>query len=156
MPSFEEIKTAIDAWDFSGYTDEVVFCGYGEPTCAYDNLLQAAAYLKEKGLKLRLNTNGLSDLLNKKPTAKELCKYFDTISISLNAPTAEKYNELCKPSFGEKSFDALLQFARDCKETGVNLKFSLVDVISKEDIAACKVIADRMGIPLRVREYVAD
>ena len=85
-----------------------------------------------------------------------MCKYFDTISISLNAPTAEKYNELCKPSFGEKSFDALLQFARDCKETGVNLKFSLVDVISKEDIAACKVIADRMGIPLRVREYVAD
>ena len=113
-------------------------------------------YLKEKGLKLRLNTNGLSDLLNKKPTAKELCKYFDTISISLNAPTAEKYNELCNPSFGEKSFDALLQFARDCKETGVNLKFSLVDVIPKEDIAACQVLSDRMGIPLRVREYVAD
>lgn len=156
MPSFGEIKAAIDAWDFSGYTDEVVFCGYGEPTCAYDNLLQAAAYLKEKGLKLRLNTNGLSDLINKKPTAKELCKYFDTISISLNAPTAEKYNALCKPAFGEKSFDALLQFARDCKETGVNLKFSLVDVISKEDIAACKALADRMGIPLRVREYVAD
>ena len=154
-PSFEEITAAFEAFDKTGITD-AVFCGYGEPTCAYDNLLQAAAYLKEKGLKLRLNTNGLSDLLNKKPTAKELCKYFDTISISLNAPTAEKYNELCNPSFGEKSFDALLQFARDCKETGVNLKFSLVDVISKEDIAACKVIADRMGIPLRVREYVAD
>lgn len=154
-PTADEIIADIFSHDLTAYT-ELVFCGYGEPTCAYDNLLQAAAYLKEKGLKLRLNTNGLSDLLNKKPTAKELCKYFDTISISLNAPTAEKYNELCKPSFGEKSFDALLQFARDCKETGVNLKFSLVDVIPQEDIAACQALSDRMGIPLRVREYVAD
>lgn len=155
-PSFAEIQAAIDAWDFDGYTDEVVFCGYGEPTCAYDNLLKAAAYLKEKGLRLRLNTNGLSDLLNKKPTAKELCALFDTVSISLNAPTAEKYNDLCQPSFGEKSFDAILRFAEDCKNTGTQLKFSLVDVISKEDIEACKALSAKMGIPLRVREYTAE
>ena len=107
-------------------------------------------------MKLRLNTNGLSDLLNKKPTAKELCGLFDTISISLNAPTAEKYADLCQPSFGEKSFDAILRFAEDCKGTGTQLKFSLVDVISKEDIEACKALAEKMGIPLRVREYTAD
>ena len=83
-------------------------------------------------------------------------KYFDTVSISLNAPTAEKYNDLCQPSFGEKSFDAILKFAEDCKQTGVQLKFSLVDVISQEDIDACKALADKMGVPLRVREYTAD
>lgn len=155
MPSFAEIRAEIDAWDFSGYKDEVVFCGYGEPTCAYDNLLQTAAYLKQKGLKLRLNTNGLSDLINQKPTAKELCRYFDTISISLNAPTAEKYVDLCQPSFGEKSFDALLQFAAACKESGVQCKFSAVDVISEQDIADCKALCEKMGIPLRVRTYTA-
>lgn len=156
-PSFDEIKSAIDSFDFSAYNDEIIFCGYGEPTCAYDNLVLTAQYLRKKlPCKLRLNTNGLSDLLNKKPTADELCTLFDTISVSLNAPTKEKYNALCHPAFGEKSFDAILAFAKQCKANGVNTKFSLVDVISKEDIAACQVLSDSLGIPLRVRNYTAD
>ena len=68
-PSFDEIKKAIDEYDFTGYNGEVIFCGYGEPTFAYDNLIKTCKYIHEKlGLKVRLNTNGLSDLLNKKPT----------------------------------------------------------------------------------------
>lgn len=156
-PSFEEIKAAIDAFDFSGYTGEIIFCGYGEPTCAYDNLIQTCRYIKEKlGLKIRLNTNGLSDLLNKKPTAAEICRYADTVSISLNEYNAEKYKALCAPVFGEKAFEALLKFAEECKASGVNVKFSCVDVIPQADIDACQNLADKMGIPLRVRTYTAD
>lgn len=156
-PSFDEIKAAIDEFDFSSYNGEVIFCGYGEPTTAYDNFIKTCKYIKEKyNLKIRLNTNGLSDLLNKKPTAKEICENIDTISISLNAPTAEKYEKLCHPSFGEKSFDAILKFASECKQTGIKCKFSLVDVISKEDINECQKLSDSMGIPLRVREYTAE
>lgn len=156
-PSFEEIKAAIDAFDFSGYTGEIIFCGYGEPTCAYDNLIQTCRYIKEKlGLKIRLNTNGLSDLLNKKPTAAEICRYADTVSISLNEYNAEKYEALCAPVFGEKAFEALLKFAEECKACGVNVKFSCVDVIPQADIDACQNLADKMGIPLRVRTYTAD
>lgn len=155
-PSFDEIRAAIDAFDFTGYQGEIIFCGYGEPTCAYDNLLKACKYIREKlGLKIRLNTNGLSDLLNKKPTAKEICENVDTVSVSLNQCTAEKYNALCAPAFGEKAFDALLQFAAECKQYGANVKFSVVDVIPQADIAACRTLADRMGIPLRVRNYTA-
>lgn len=157
-PSFEEIKAEIDAFDFSKYADEIIFCGYGEPSCAYDNLLKTAQYLREKvpQCKLRINTNGLSDLLNKKPTAKEICDNVDTVSISLNAPTSEKYEALCHPTFKEKAFPAILKFAEECKSYDVNVKFSLVDVISKEDIEECQKLADSMGIPLRVREYTAD
>ena len=42
-PSFEEIKAAIDDFDFAPYT-EAVFCGYGEPTCSYNNLIAAASH----------------------------------------------------------------------------------------------------------------
>ena len=136
--------------------DEIVFCGYGEPTCAYDTLLRTAEYLKKKGLRLRLNTNGLSDLINGKPTAEAICKNIDTISVSLNAPTAEKYEKLCHPAFGEKAFDAMLAFARQCKELGANVKFTVVDVIPPEDIEACKALAKSMDIPLRVRAYIAE
>jgi len=78
-PTWEEIKAAIDAYDFA-HTDEAVFCGYGEPTNALDHLLQAADYLRTVNPKihLRLNTNGLSDLINGKPTAELLCRHFDS------------------------------------------------------------------------------
>lgn len=157
-PSFDEIKEEIDAFDFSKYADEIIFCGYGEPTCAYDNLIKTAKYLKEKmpECKLRINTNGLSDLLNNKPTAKEICDVMDIISISLNAPTSEKYEALCHPTFKEMAFPAILKFAEECKQYDVYVKFSLVDVIPEKDIADCQKIADSMGIPLRVREYTAD
>ena len=154
-PDFEDIKKEIDAFDFSPYSDEIIFCGYGEPTCAYVNLIKSAKYLKDKmpACKLRINTNGLSDLINKKETAEEICGVFDIVSVSLNAPTSEKYEALCHPSFGDKAFPAILKFASQCKKYGAYTKFSVVDVISKEDIEKCREIADSMDIPLRVRVY---
>ena len=107
-------------------------------------------------MKLRLNTNGLSDLINKRETAKEICQVIDSVSISLNAPTAEKYNEVTRPSFGEKSFDAMLKFAKECKALGTKTILTVVDVISKDDIDACKKLCEEIDIPLRVREYTAE
>lgn len=78
------------------------------------------------------------------------------ISISLNEYSSEKYCELCAPAFGEKSFDAIIKFAKECKQHGQDLRFSVVDVIPKEDIEKCRELADSLGIPLRVRAYVAD
>ncbi len=155
-PSIDEIKAEIDAFDFSKYNNSITICGYGEPTCALNNLIDACKYLREKGVKIRLNTNGLSDLINKRETAKEICQVIDSVSISLNAPTAEKYNEITKPSFGEKSFDAMLKFAKECKEYGIPVKLTVVDVISKEDIEDCRKLCEEIQIPLRVREYTAE
>ena len=61
-PTLEEVKAAIDAYDFTGRS-ELVYCGYGEPTCALDVLTVSAKYAKETyGLKIRVNTNGLGNL----------------------------------------------------------------------------------------------
>lgn len=155
-PSIDEIKSEIDTFDFSKYNNSIIICGYGEPTCALNNLIEACKYLKSKGISIRLNTNGLSDLINKRETAKEICEVIDSVSISLNAPTAEKYNEVTRPVFGEKSFDAMLKFAKKCKEFGIPTKLTVVDVISTEDIEACKKLCEEIDIPLRVREYTAE
>ena len=153
-PTIDEIKAEIDGFDFSPY-NEVVFCGYGEPTQALDNLIEAAKYLKEKhSLKIRLNSNGLSDLVNGKPTAHLLQGVVDSISISLNAPDAESYHRVTRSKFGEDAFPALLKFAEDCKKYIPSVKFTLVDVISEDEIERCRKIADDMGIPLRVREWI--
>ena len=152
-PSFEEIKEAIDAFDFTNYP-EAVFCGYGEPTCAYDNLIAAAKYMKEKHpeVLLRVNTNGLGELFNKKPIAEEMAKYIDAVSISLNAPTSEQYNEVSRPQL-DNAFEGLLQFATECKGQIPSVKLTIVDVLPKEEIEACKKLAASLDIPLRIRKY---
>ncbi|MBO5420540.1 MAG: TIGR04100 family radical SAM protein [Clostridia bacterium] len=153
-PTIDEIKSEIDNFDFSPYS-EVVFCGYGEPTQALDNLIEAAKYLKEKhALKIRLNSNGLSDLVNGKPTAHLLEGVVDSISISLNAPDAESYQRVTRSKFGEEAYPALLKFAEDCKKYIPNVKFTVVDVISEDEISECKKISEKMGIPLRVRKWI--
>ena len=151
-PTLEEIKEAIDAFDFTGY-EEFVYCGYGEPTCALENLIASATYVKEKyNLKIRLNTNGLANLYHKRNIVPELAKVIDSVSISLNAPTKEKYQEVTRPQF-ENAFPALLEFAKLSKEAFSFTQLSIVDVLPEDEIKQCKRIADDIGIYLRIRKY---
>lgn len=154
-PTEAEIKAAFDRVDLSDYT-ELVFCGYGEPTERMDALCFTADYArKQTGCpKIRLNTNGLSDLIHGEPTAHRLAGLVDTVSISLNAGDEAEYNRVTRPSF-DNAFIALQQFAVDCKSVVDRVMFTVVDVISPEQIALSQEIADRLGIPLRVRPYDA-
>lgn len=128
-PSIEEIKKAVDDFDFTGFK-ELVFCGYGEPTNALDNLIATAQYVREKhpDIKLRLNTNGLGDVINKKPVAELLSKYIDSVSISLNTCSSEKYDEVCRPVFNN-AYESMLKFAADAKKYFGHTQFSIVDTI---------------------------
>ena len=151
-PSLEEIKAAIDAFDFTGY-EEFVFCGYGEPTCALENLLASAKYIKENhDLKIRLNTNGLGNLYHKRNIIPELATVIDSVSISLNAPDAESYQKVTRPQF-ENAYEAMLDFAEECNRTLSHTQLSIVDVLPAEDIKKCQEIADSRGVYLKVRKY---
>ncbi len=155
-PGIDEVIEAIDNFDFKNQ-NEIIICGYGEPTCSLEVLKKVCSYIKEKlGFHIRLNTNGLGNLINKRNIVKEVCENIDSISISLNAPTAEKYNDIVQPEFGIISFDAMISFAKECCKYLDDVKFSVVNVISKEDINECKTLAASMNIPLRVREYTAE
>lgn len=151
-PDFAEIKAAIDAFDFSAY-DEFVFCGYGEPTCSLENLLKTAQYVKETlNLKTRLNTNGLCNLYHKRNIVPELAKVIDSISISLNAPTAEKYQAVTRPQFAN-AFPALLEFATLAQKSIPHTQLSIVDVLPPDEIKACQKLADDRGIYLKIRKF---
>lgn len=151
-PTLAEIKQAIDKFDFSGY-EELVFCGYGEPTCALDNLLASAAYAKEKyHIAIRLNTNGLGNLYHDRNIVPELAQVIDSVSISLNAPTAEKYEAVTRPQF-QNAYPAMLEFASLAKAAFRHTQLSIVDILPADEIAACQKIADDRGIYLKIRKY---
>lgn len=152
-PTVEETIEAFRAADLSQY-QEIVFCGYGEPLTRLDDVIAVCRYLKENtNLPVRLNTNGLSDLIHAKRTAPMLEGLFDTVSVSLNAPNAQSYIAVTRPKFGEVSFEAMLAFTRDIKAFVPHVVMSVVDVISPQEIEACAAIAQQIGVEFRVRAY---
>ena len=152
-PSFEEVKAAIDVFDFNGY-NEIIFCGYGEPTNSFDVLVKTAQYIRSKlGIKIRVNTNGLGSLVNGRDISAELCSNVDSVSISLNCSNKEDYLKTVRPKFGIDSFDEMLDFAKKCRALTENVALSVVDVIGEEEVEKCKKIAEGLNIPLRVRKY---
>lgn len=153
-PTIDEIKKAIDDFDFTG-VNEVVFCGYGEPTNAYDNMIATAKYIREThpDIRIRLNTNGLSDLINQKPTAQEISSVIDIISVSLNDVTSEKYDKITRNIYPGIAFDAMLDFTKECVQYCDDVRMTVVDVIPKEDIEEARKICEACGAKFRVRAF---
>lgn len=153
-PSMEEIFDDLNKRDMTKYS-EVVFCGYGEPTCRLEAVIAAANELKSRPNcpVLRINTNGLGDLINERPIAEELCNVIDIISVSLNAGTKDEYMKVTRPKF-ENAWEAMQKFTADCVKTGNSeVVMSVVDVIPSEQIEASRILAESLGAKLRVREY---
>ena len=150
-PSFNEVKAAFAAIDVTPY-DEIVFCGFGEPTERFDQLLEVARYIKDTFHKpVRLNTNGQGDLINGRSIAPELAGLIDTVSISLNTPDAEKYHELVRSKFGDAAFDAMLTFAKEAKKYVPNVVLSTVSTtLTAEEEARCQKICDDLGVTYRI------
>ena len=153
-PSFDEVVEAFGKFDVSQF-DEVVFCGFGEPTMAFPMLKKVAKYVKDTFDKpVRVNTNGLGNLIWERDITPELKGLVDTISISLNTPNAEKYHELVRSKFGEQSFDAMLTFAKNATQYVPNVVLSTVDTtLTKEEEAECQKICDRIGATYRIRPW---
>ncbi|MBQ9767476.1 MAG: TIGR04100 family radical SAM protein [Lachnospiraceae bacterium] len=153
-PTVQEVCESIDGWDFTKY-EELVFCGYGEPTERLDDLLAVAKYVKEKyDVKIRINTNGLADLIWKEKTAHKLEGLIDTVSISLNATNRETYYNLVRPKFGMDSYDAMLAFTKDCVAYVPKVVMTVVDVVTTpEEQERCREICASVGAKLRVRPF---
>ena len=153
-PTVKEVCDSLDAWNLSKY-DAIVFCGYGEPTMRLDDLLKVAAYIKSKSnIPLRINTNGLADLIAGKKVAHKLEGLIDTVSVSLNATNKEDYFKLVRPKFGVDSYDAMLKFTKECTKYVPNVIMTVVDeVTSKEEQEKCREICESIGAKLRVRPY---
>lgn len=153
QPSEEEVIKALEEADLKKYK-EVIFCGFGEPTSEIEILKSAARFIRsETDATIRINTNGLSDLINGRETVQELKGLFDVVSISLNGSDAKEYCRVTQPKFGEEAFYSMLSFAKQAKEIFPKVILTVVDVISKEEIEKCRELCESVGIPLRVREY---
>ena len=149
-PSAEQVEKALGECD----CEEVVFCGFGEPTYRLGAMLEVCDYVHAHGKKTRLNTNGHGSIINERDIAPELVGKLDGINISLNAPDAKRYDKLCKPLYPDMAFDSMLFFAEACRSNSLNCWFSVVDCIGEAEVEECRKVAERVGVPLRVRPTI--
>ena len=154
-PSFEEVMEAFNNFDMAAY-EELVFCGFGEPTEAFDLLKRVAAEAKHRwNIPIRVNTNGQGSLINNRDIAPEFKGLVDTVSISLNTPNAEEYLKLTRSRYGAKAFPAMLEFAREVKKYVPTVVMSTVGTtITHEEEAQCQKICDDLGVTYRIRPWI--
>lgn len=150
-PTVEEIVAAIG--EGSGY-DEIVFCGYGEPLLRLEVVKRVAQSLRDRGFhNLRVNTNGLGSVAHGRNIVPELLPLIRTFSVSLNAPSAEEYQRLCRSRHGAAAYEEVKRFIRECREGGAAVVATVVAVPGL-DIGACRKVAEEeLGVLLRVRDY---
>lgn len=151
-PTVAEVKDELKKWDVPSY-DEVVFCGYGEPTERFDELLEIARYIKENfHVKTRINTIGLVNLRCGKDRTPEMEGLIDAVNVSMNEADAEKFNNLCHPVYGLESYDAMLDFIKKVKKHVPKVTCSVVSgSLSQESIDICAAKAAELGVGFRVR-----
>jgi TatD family-associated radical SAM protein len=152
-PTLEEIMAAIG--DPSKYK-QIVFCGYGEPLVRLDVVKEVAAKLKleirNSKLKIRIDTNGHGNLFWGRNILPELKGLIDIMSVSLNAENAEVYNRVCRPLYGARSYDAVIEFIKEAKRYIPEVEITIVDLpgVNQE---ACRKIAKDLGVSFRIRPY---
>lgn len=152
-PSADEIITELNRQNYQEYR-EVVFCGYGEPLMRFDAVIEVCRYIKKNSdVKIRINTNGHANHCAGEDVTPKMYGLVDIVSISLNASTAEEYQKICKCDFGKDGFFEMLDFAKKAKKYVPRVVLSVVDVIGKDEIEACRKIAEEVGVEYRVREY---
>ena len=136
--------------------DELVFCGFGEPTERLDVLLEITRWTRQhygRPLLIRVNTNGHGYALNRgRDVAAELkATGVDKVSVSLNAGNRETYMEICKPTFTD-AYEVVIDFIRKAKSV---LQVEVTAVRMPEvDLAKAEAVADGFGVKFRVREYI--
>jgi TatD DNase family protein len=149
-PSFEEVVAALGD---PGRWKEVVFCGLGEPTLRLDLVKAVARWVKARGGRTRLNTNGHADAIHRRPVAPELAGLIDVVSVSLNAQDRATFERHCPSAFSPDGFTPMIDFVRSAKAAGLSVVCTAVGGLEGVDVEACRRLAeDDLGVAFRGRE----
>ena len=151
---YDEIMKAFENYPPESY-EELVFCGFGEPTENLDVLLEVAKTVRKRWDKrMRINTNGMGNLVNKKNIPPLFEGLINTVSISLNNPDPEKFQEMVRCKYKDRPFEEMIEFARECVKYVDKVIMTTVDTtLSREEEEKCAGICKNIGATYRIRAW---
>jgi TatD family-associated radical SAM protein len=147
-PLFDEVVAAIGAPDRYA---ETVFCGYGEPTLRLDLLLDVARWIKERHGRVRVVTDGLASLANRRDVLPDMAGLVDALTVSLNAQSPQVYERHCRPTL-HGAWHAVIAFLQQAPRYVPEVTATAVDGLADVDIDACTRLARMCGARFRRRE----
>lgn len=150
-PTFDELIRAAEEAGLRDY-NEVAFVGLGEPTLRLDLVCQVGRYLRERGHRVRLVTDGLASLRTGRDVTPQLAGTVHEVHVSLNAADPETYARICPNRYGEDAHDAVCDFIRSVQLYVPRVKATVVS-LPELDLPACVNLALRLRVSLRVRPY---
>lgn len=161
-PTVPQVLSALDKELRTAPVQEVVFCGFGEPTLRLDAVLAIARALKQAQadgtyppFKIRLNTNGLGNLIHHRNIVPELKKDLDIIYVSLNAENETLWRQLVRPAAGyENGYESVKDFIKTCAQAGFDRVAASCVENTGADPAAVKALALSLGAEFHDREYL--
>jgi TatD DNase family protein len=146
-PSTQEMLEAVG--DPKQYR-EIVFCGFGEPTLRLYDVLSVAGNLRARGGSVRINTDGLANLIYGRDVTPDFEGIIDGLSISMNAQDAQVYDLHCRPK-RPGAYEAMLDFASRARHYVPDVALTAIDGLAGVDIVACKRVAQHLDIRFRRR-----
>ena len=147
-PSAEAVLAAMG--DFSGY-QEIVFCGYGEPTLRLPTLLAVAREIKKRcAVPIRINTDGLANRVYRTDVTPQFRGLIDAVSVSLNAQNEAVYNRNSRPTLSG-AYAAVLEFLQVVQAHVPSVTATAIEGLEGVDIAACRQLAEQLGVRFRQR-----
>jgi len=150
LHSEPDAKKIIDSIGDATRFKEIVFCGLGESSLRLDTMMEVAHALKKENVTVRLNTDGLANLVHKRDVTKEMADCIDRFSISLNAHNEKTYNYHCRPQHFN-AYTEVIRFIRKLRLHTADIVITAIDGLEGVDISACEQIAQMLDVRFKKR-----
>jgi TatD DNase family protein len=117
-----------------------------------DALKDVARWVKERGGRTRLNTDGHGNVINKRDIVPELVGLVDAVSISLNSTDPQQYGALMRLD-GSRYFPAMVEFAREAVRLLPRVVMTIVDLQEVDETTARRFVEEEVGAVFSKRPY---
>jgi len=157
-PTLDEIIKDVELSFAKRDYREIVFCGYGEPTMRWDVVKSFCEIIRNGNIKginpskrIRINTNGLGNLINKRDITSEMKGLINSLHISLNTSDPKQWVSIMRPFKGyENGFEGVVDFILKAKQNVDEVVITAVE-LKEVDIKAVREFALKLGVKFRKR-----
>jgi len=163
LDGYEPAPAEIAQLAATAYTEkpfnELVFCGYGEPSMRLNAVIETARLIRAGAaapiparLRVRLNTNGLANLVWGRDVVPELKGLVDSVYVSLNASEPKRWTELMRPDarYARNGFESVKDFVRTSARLLPETVITIVEC-GQQELDSFKKLAAELGVGYKVR-----
>lgn len=141
-PSLREIIESVCG---SNTCREVHFCGLGEQTYRLYDVLRAGRFLRIKGVRVVLDTNGLADRIHNRSVAPDLEDNVDCVNVKISAANAGDYERICRPRISN-AFESIIEFIESARDYVPEVNIAVPARQPEIDLASVQKLAKDLKI----------